>query len=268
MANVETVSSKQLQAKLKEILEDWPLYREYNGTAAEYLPDEISFFCDDSQCQKIQLWKKGAHSYAYKRGWGTESYTCKNCTSNVINFYYFWSGLGQDNSGTFLKAGQFPPLRKEPPERLAKKLNKVDHDLYRKALTSRNNSYGLGALAYLRRVVENRMNDLLDLLHEGAKQDNTAGAELQKIEEVKKNWVFDNKISYASNLLPKRLKPGGVNPIDMLHDLASDGIHHRTEDECLAIFDRCKTAFEYVFGELDVQIEDAKAYIASLAPSK
>ena len=62
--------------------------------------------------------------------------------------------------------------------------------------------------------------------------------------------------------------PGGVNPIDKLHDLASDGIHNRSEDECLEIFDRCKASFEYVFRELDVQIEDAKAYIASLNAPK
>jgi hypothetical protein len=31
------------------------------------------------------------------------------------------------------------------------------------------------------------------------------------------------------------------------------------------MFDRCKAAFEYVFRELEVQAEDARAYIASLA---
>ena len=66
--------------------------------------------------------------------------------------------------------------------------------------------------------------------------------------------------------MPKHLKPGGVNPMDRLHDLASDGIHNHTEDKCIEIFDQCKSAFEYVFRELDVQIEDAKAYIASLRP--
>jgi hypothetical protein len=109
------------------------------------------------------------------------------------------------------------------------------------------------------------MNDLLDLLHEAAKDEGSA-EELAKIEEVKKSWRFDDKIGYAAGILPRHLRPGGVNPIDKLHDLASDGIHHRTEDECIEIFDSCKTAFEYVFRELDVQIEDAKAYIASLKP--
>jgi hypothetical protein len=265
---VETVySDEQLKGKLKEILQDWPLYREYQylGSPSHYLPEEISHFCDNPKCQKDQLWKKsrsvGGHD---KHGWNTETYTCKNCDENAIRFYYYWGG-SQENSGVFLKAGQFPPLQKEPPLRLGKKLNDTDRALYRKALTSRNNSYGLGSLAYLRRIVENRMNDLLDLLHEAAKQEESAEEELKKIEQVKSSWRFDDKITYAAKLLPKRLMPGGINPIDKLHDLASEGIHHRGEDECLEIFDRCKASFEYVFRELDVQIEDAKAYIASLA---
>jgi hypothetical protein len=57
----------------------------------------------------------------------------------------------------------------------------------------------------------------------------------------------------------------GTNPLDALHDLAGDGIHNRSEDECLEILDRCKAAFEYVFRELDVQIEGAKAYLAALS---
>jgi hypothetical protein len=198
-----------------------------------------------------------------KVGWIQRTYTCRNCGQNKIFFYFFWSSNGQE--GVFFKGGQYPPLQRDPPVSLSKKLNDVDKDLYRKALTSRNNSYGLGALAYLRRVVENRMNDLLDLLHEAAK-DEAAAEELKKIEEVKKSWRFDDKITYASKLLPAHLTPGGVNPIDRLHDLASDGIHNRTEDECLEIFDRCKTSFEYVFQSLEVEIEDAKAYITSLKP--
>ena len=130
-------------------------------------------------------------------------------------------------------------------------------------MTEAARRYGLGALAYLRRVVENKMNDLLDLLRQAA-EDAAALEELKKIDEVKGSWRFDDKIAYAAKVLPRHLKPQGTNPLDALHDLASDGIHHRSEDECLTIFDRCKAAFEFVFRELDVQVEDAKAYLEAL----
>jgi len=59
-----------------------------------------------------------------------------------------------------------------------------------------------------------------------------------------------------------RIRPSGNQKYRYV--VLSEGIHHRPDDECLEIFDRCKAAFEYVFRELQVQIEDARAYMTSL----
>jgi hypothetical protein len=50
----------------------------------------------------------------------------------------------------------------------------------------------------------------------------------------------------------------------MLHDLTSDGLHSKSEEECVDIFDRVRKVFEYVFGNLQVQIEEARAFVKSL----
>ena len=39
-------------------------------------------------------------------------------------------------------------------------------------------------------------------------------------------------------------------PFGTLYELISDGLHQRSEDECMGIFYRCKTAFEYVVKKL------------------
>lgn len=227
------------------------------------MPGEITLFCDNTKCGKQQQWRaEGLYgNSSQKSGFREENYKCKNCTTNVTRYYFYWGG--NEAESRFFKVGQYPPLEIQPPPRLAKKLSLTDADLYRKALTSRNNAYGIGSLAYLRRVVENKMNDLLDLIRQAA-EETGANDELKRIEEVKKSWRFDDKITYASKILPKHLKPHGVNPLDALHDLASEGIHHRSENECLDIFDKCKAAFEYVFRELEVQVEDAKAYLQAI----
>lgn len=272
---VPKLDDKELLAKLQEILERWPLYRifRYSGSEHLYLPAEISLYCSNEKCRKEQRWSTSRTARPYrprtttvpslppKSGWNQVEYVCNNCSTNATRFYFFWKG--NETESRFYKVGQYPPLRVEPPRRLAKKLDEINADLYRKALTSRNNAYGLGALAYLRRVVENKMNDLLDLIYQAA-QDAFATDELKRIEEIKSSWRFDDKIGYAAKVLPKHLKPYDVNPLDALHDLASDGIHHRSDDDCLDVFDRCKTAFEYVFRELDVQVEDAKAYLEAM----
>ena len=51
----------------------------------------------------------------------------------------------------------------------------------------------------------------------------------------------------------------------MLHDLASDGLHARSDDECVTIFDNCRVTFEYVFGKLRIETEDAQNYVKAMA---
>jgi hypothetical protein len=156
----------------------------------------------------------------------------------------------------FIKVGQYPAQMADPPTELAKQLDRDDLDFYKKALTSRNFSFGLGALAYLRRVVENRMDDLLELIAQAAAEARFAPDLLKELEQAKKSYRFDDKVTYAAKILPPHLKPGGQNPIDLLHDLASEGLHARSEDECLEIFDKSKIVFEYVFRQLKVHQED------------
>jgi hypothetical protein len=118
----------------------------------------------------------------------------------------------------------------------------------------------------LRRVVENRINDILDVLADAAKEHDFAADELKTIAAIKASHRFDDKIDYAAKLLPPHLKKEGKqNPIDMLHDLASEGLHGKSEDECIEIFDKVKGTFEYVFGSLRAHIDDARAYVAGLS---
>lgn len=60
-AMIEKITDEQLQAKLKEILEEWPLYRRFEyrgGETVFYLPAQISSLCDNEKCKKEQLWQK------------------------------------------------------------------------------------------------------------------------------------------------------------------------------------------------------------------
>jgi len=49
-----------------------------------------------------------------------------------------------------------------------------------------------------------------------------------------------------------------------MRDLASDGLHSKSEEECVEIFDRVRKVFEYVFGNLNVRIEEARDFVKSL----
>lgn len=259
------IEDKQVKAKLQEILASWPLYREYRYTGMDNvatLPPVISHYC--YFCKKDQYWDQMNRGYDRKPGFFNEIYTCRNCKAATLHYYFFWGTESGKTNSLFFKVGQYPAHMAEPPAELAKQLDSDDLDFYKKALTCRNFSFGLGALAYLRRVVENRMDDLLDLIAQAAAEAGFAQELLKELAHAKKSIRFDDKVTYAAKILPPHLKPGGQNPIDLLHDLASEGLHARTEDECIEIFDTSKIVFEYVFRQLKVHQEDKKTFAESL----
>jgi len=276
---IEELTGEQLAEKLKTALETWPLYRtlRYRG-ANDYtdLPQNIWLYCE--KCKNVQRWsretmRKGNSGVSYRIrqrvGFTDVIYHCRNCPIDppFVRYSFYWSKKEEveDAVGEFLKVGQYPPLEERVPSTVEKILDKEDLAFYKNALRMRNYNLGIAAVAYLRRVVENRINDVLDVLAEAAREHSFAAEELAKIKAGKASKRFDEKIDYAAKLLPPHLRPEGKpNPIDVLHGLASDGLHSKSEEECIDIFDKVRKVFEYVFGNLNVQIEEARAFVKSL----
>jgi hypothetical protein len=276
---IEELTGEQLTEKLKTALESWPLYRKLHYRGAKdhiELPLNIWLYCE--RCKNVQRWSRDttrkdfrgvSHRIRHRVGWEDVLYSCRNCPSNpsAVRYNFYWSQDAEpaDAIGEFLKVGQWPPLEERVPDTLKKVLDKDDLAFYKNAIRMRNYNLGIAAVAYLRRVVENRINDVLDVLAEAAQEHSFAAEELKKIKEAKRSFRFDDKIDYAAKLLPPHLKPEHKpNPIDVLHDLTSDGLHSKSEEECIDIFDRVRKVFEYVFGNLNVQIEEARAFVKNL----
>lgn len=94
--------------------------------------------------------------------------------------------------------------------------------------------YGIGAYAYYRRIIESIIDSLLDsiadLIVEGEKQ-----RYLKALEKTKKTTIAQEKIDLVKDLLPEILRPDGMNPLNLLHTTLSEGLHAKTDDECLEI---------------------------------
>jgi hypothetical protein len=139
-----------------------------------------------------------------------------------------------------------------------------DAELYKRALRSRNFNYGLGAVSYMRRIVENHMNEILDILTEADRTDIDEATRVE-LERLKESRNFSAKVEHAAKLLPEYLRPRGLaNPLDILHELSSEGLHTLSEEECVVIFDKCQTTFEYLFQNLRPQLDQAKSYKENL----
>lgn len=51
----------------------------------------------------------------------------------------------------------------------------------------------------------------------------------------------------------------------ILHDFTSDGLHAKSDKECVDIFDECRETFEYVFGKMRIETEEAKKFVKGMA---
>ncbi len=276
---IEKHTKETLVTKLGEVLESWPLYRAFNYEGDSLHPDvsqsrepyhfgtlptKIRLFCEGKDCQNVQLWGlDGSAEMRVPAQFGRRTYTCQNCGGYSVTYAFDWA-ITRD-SGFFQKVGQAPPLAHIPPKELRRRLDDEDYGLYVKALDCRNFNYGLGAVAYMRRVVENKTNDLLDLILDTLRAEGTSTAEhVGEIEEIKKGIVYEKKLDIAQKLLPTRLVREGSNPIQNLHTLTSMGLHERSEDECINIFDQARVAFEYIFSQLEVERASAEEYVKTI----
>lgn len=269
---IQELEKDQILSGIAKALESWPLYRPFYYRAEDYqeptsYPAVIRLRCPI--CAQNENWSNSTPGARRSGGFHTPTYVCRNCQKATSRYFCYWGDLSDREDGTslFMKVGQWPALEERIPPELESRLagtGGTDLDFYKKALRSRNFGYGLGALAYLRRVVENRMNDVLDLIADVAEASEFAEEELKQLETVKSGRTFDEKVTYAAKILPKHLRPGGTNPVDLLHDLASDGIHNRLEEECIEIFDSSRVVFEHLFQQLQIRKEEANKYIEDI----
>jgi hypothetical protein len=94
---------------------------------------------------------------------------------------------------TVLKVGQYPALSVSIPKALEKNLGKDAAALYRKALISRNQGFGVGAVTYIRRVVEDKPDELLEVVAQNAETLNVDTNTVAKIRQTRRPKIAMRK---------------------------------------------------------------------------
>jgi hypothetical protein len=157
------------------------------------------------------------------------------------------------------KIGQLPPPSIGIPADLEDRLGGTA-EYYKKALMCRSQNFGIAAVAYMRRIVEEKTDELIDVVVELAQTYGVDEGTIKSLQAAKTQARYEDKLSVASELIPEALRPGGVNPVGQLYTHLSVGLHGKTDDECIAIFDDLRADFEYVFRNLHVQATDRREF--------
>ena len=129
------------------------------------------------------------------------------------------------------KVGQFPAYDINVNNNLKKYLSEEDQINYKRALTCLSISYGIGAFSYFRRVIENEIKriikDISKLEFEGVEMVKLA------LESFDKDFQMSKLIDVVNKHLPVSLNELGDNPIRLLYEQLSGGIHEFTDEECI-----------------------------------
>jgi len=200
-----------------------PLYRILSYTGADSI-DQVPFlgphYC--AECRQETIWERKSGGGEVETGrdfrhiWKgvgltDADYKCRYCQKATVTIYILWWQQKKKTNEEpavyhFQKVGQYPAIQERIDRELEVILAKSeDLDWYSTAVRCRNFGLGLAACGYLRRVIEHRINDLIDLVIE---VDKRAGAapNTTDLETIRRSRMSD-RLDFAGKILPGRLKP-------------------------------------------------------------
>jgi hypothetical protein len=235
-----------------------PLAKEHavNKTVLIGVPQLVDRTCDTCGPTK---WSLNRYNNVVEEDHFSElQYQCRNCENAEFVVWMFW----RRSSATTIaveKAGQYPKLEITIPKDFGEALGDK-RTPYIKGMTLRHHSYGIGALTYFRRLIEDTTDEMLDLLKESMEEINAEPGAIERLKEAKRGTRFEDKVRIAGEVIPPHLRPGGINPFGDLYELLSIGLHDLSDDECCDIVDAMDQSLKFVYTRLKTHLQEAKAY--------
>jgi hypothetical protein len=161
---------------------------------------------------------------------------------------YFWVETDPEKS-RIRKVGQWTPWSVDVAPDIAKSLGD-NLDPFKKGMVCLGQGYGLAACAYFRRVLENQVDSILELLEQYLATDPSTEMAAAEVAALRNGKAADVKLQKASAFVPSTLAVAGHNPIRLLYELLSKGVHSLSEDECSELAQEISGTMTYVLTEL------------------
>ena len=278
----------------EEFIAHWPLYTMCEVKEGFVAPNSISYDCDNPEtCGKETTWSIVKDNPRFHElgndhtAFYTAQYICLRCYKRDLTVMYrvietqtktlpriatAIAGAGlrglsptEQVVTKVQKIGQHPPLSIRISKPLEKNLGKEHTALYKKALVNRNEGYGLGAVSYIRRVVEDKTEELIEVVAQLAEAHQIDAETVKKIRAAKdQKTTYDEKLRISSTVMPKSLLIDGTNPLGVLFKLVSAGLHDLSEEQCITVADETRSVFEFTFARLRAETEEQKDFAAKV----
>jgi hypothetical protein len=227
----------------------------------------IELYCASQKCDGLRSWHCDEdifpHSDPRKIEQEFITFVCRNCGTAIKHYaIQLWKTVPGPYSA--MKYGEDPAFGPPPPARLMGLIGE-DREHFLAGRRAENQGMGIGAFSYYRRVIENQKNRIFQAIIDVARKLSNCNEELiMQLESAKDETQFSKAVEgIKAGLPPILLIDGHHNPLTLLHAALSDGIHDRTDDECL----ERATDIRMVMTDLAERISIALKDVAGLSES-
>ncbi len=167
------------------------------------------------------------------------------------------------------KVGIYPEVKIKINKEINKFLDKENKTFYFKGTKALHNGLGVGALGYFRRIVE---SELLHIVREVKSLPNSDKGSIQKLlDEYERTEKVATIYENVFQFLPLSLQSVDYNPLMLLYQQASLGLHTYTEEESLEKAFKIKALLDFVIVKINEEkstIKDIRQIVKDLRPDQ
>jgi hypothetical protein len=183
-------------------------------------------------------------------------YFCRNCRTYRKTFSLAVRMQSEELAEAY-KFGELPYFGPPVPPR-ALRLIQPDRELFLRGRRCENQSLGIGAFTYYRRVVENQWTRLVDEIIKVAKAINASEETLNKLQEARNEQQFSKSVDKLKGAIPPVLLINGHNPLVLLHSALSQGVHNLPDENCLTLATSIRVVLVELAEKLGQALKDEK----------
>ena len=233
---------------------------------------DIQLHCASDQCKGIRFFAP-SNDHIYPKEKENQflflKYVCKNCEKTSKVYALLFSLVDRQNANVS-KIGELPAFGSPTPTRLLTILNE-EREYYLKGRRAENQGMGIAAFAYYRRVVENQKNSIFDEVIKVAESTRAPTEFIESLRSAKNEGQFTRAIESLKGGIPQALLIDGHNPLALLHNALSGGLHAQTDEECLGLAKSIRivlTELAERIGEILKDQSELKAAVSRLLTKK
>jgi hypothetical protein len=184
-------------------------------------------------------------------------YTCRNC-GEYFKIFSVSVRRGEEGKGTEVyKFGEYPPFGPPLPSRVLR-LVQDDRDFFMKGRQCENQGLGIGAFSYYRRVLENQWGRIVDEIIRVARAINVSQEIIDSLLAVRDQQQFSKAVKEIKSAIPPGLLINGEDPLLLLHNALSQGVHTLPDEDCLSLATSIRVVLVEFAEKLGEALKDEK----------